>query len=125
MMTDAAAVSGASGERRAEKGRKRSKEYRAIAVVSLAHFVNHFHNLVLPPLFPFLKAQLGIGFVELGFALTVANILSVVVQLPVGFLVDRVGSRRMLVLGLVISALALSASAFRPPIRGCCWRWRC
>ena len=83
MMTDAAAVPGTTGEIRAEKRSKRSEEYRAIAVVSLAHFVNHFHNLVLPPLFPFLKAQLGIGFVELGLALTVANILSVVAQLPV------------------------------------------
>ena len=89
MMTDAAAVPGASGERRAEKRSNRGKEYRAVAMVSLAHFVNHFHNLVLPPLFPFLKAQLDISFMELGFALTVANILSVVAQLPVGYLVDR------------------------------------
>ena len=114
MMTDAAAVPGTTGEIRAEKRSKRSEEYRAVAVVSLAHFVNHFHNLVLPPLFPFLKAQLGIGFVELGLALTVANILSVVAQLPVGFLVDRVGSRRMLVLGLVISALAFISFGLSP-----------
>jgi len=85
-MTDAAAVPGTSGEIRPEKRSKRSEEYRSVAVVSLAHFVNHFHNLVVPPLFPFLKAQLGIGFVELGLALTVANVLSVVAQLPVGFL---------------------------------------
>ena len=81
------------------RGASRTDEYRAIALVSAAHFVNHFQNLTLPPLFPFLKAQLGIGFVELGFALTVANILSVAAQLPVGYLVDRLGSRRMLVRG--------------------------
>jgi hypothetical protein len=82
MMTDAAAIPGTGGEIRPEKRSKRSEEYRALAVVSLAHFVNHFQNLVVPPLFPFLKAQLGIGFVELGLALPVANILSVV-ALPV------------------------------------------
>jgi hypothetical protein len=114
MMTDAAAVPGTTGEIRAIKRSKRSEEFRAVAVVSLAHFVNHFHNLVLPPLFPFLKAQLGIGFVELGLALTVANILSVVAQLPVGFLVDRVGSRRMLVLGLITSALAFISFGLSP-----------
>jgi MFS family permease len=117
-MTDATAVPGTSGEIRPEKRSKRGEEYRAITVVSLAHFVNHFHNLVVPPLFPFLKTQLGIGFVELGLALTVANILSGVAQLPVGYLVDRIGSRRMLVLGLVTSAVAfisfgLSPSYFR------------
>lgn len=106
MTTDAAAIPGASGEVRGGKGGEKGREYRAIGVVSAAHFVNHFHNLVLPPLFPFLKATLGIGFVELGFALTVANVLSVAAQLPVGFLVDHLGSRRMLVLGLIVSAAA-------------------
>src|SRR5579864_2427708 len=106
MTTDAATIPGAGDQMRKGRGAEKGREYRAIAVVSAAHFVNHFHNLVLPPLFPFLKAALGIGFVELGFALTVANILSVAAQLPVGFLVDRLGSRRMLVLGLVVSALA-------------------
>src|SRR6185437_846954 len=87
-------------------GKGQTGEVHAITLVSLAHFTNHFQNLVLPPLFPLLKAKLGIGFVELGLALTVANVLSVAAQLPVGFLVDKVGSRPMLVLGLVVSALA-------------------
>ena len=92
----------------------RMREHRAVALVSSAHFVNHFQNLVLPPLFPFLKAALGIGFLELGFALTIANILSVVAQLPIGYLVDRIGSRRMLVLGLGVSATALITFGLSP-----------
>jgi FSR family fosmidomycin resistance protein-like MFS transporter len=106
MTTDAAAIPGAGDQMRSGRGGEKGREYRAIAVVSAAHFVNHFHNLVLPPLFPFLQATLGIGFVELGFALTVANVVSVAAQLPVGYLVDHLGSRRMLVVGLVVSALA-------------------
>jgi len=95
-------------------GEKRTGEAHAILLVSLAHFTNHFQNLVLPPLFPLLKDRLGIGFVELGFALTVANILSVAAQLPVGFLVDRIGARRMLVAGLVFSALAFIGFGLAP-----------
>jgi len=92
----------------------RGREARAIAVVSAAHFVQHFQSLVLPPLFPFLTAQLGIGFVELGFALTVGNVVAVAAQLPIGFLVDRIGSRLMLVLGLAISALAFISLGLSP-----------
>ena len=95
-------------------GTRRAKEYQAIGLVSAAHFVNHFQNLVLPPLFPFLTTTLGIGFVELGFALTIANVVSVAAQLPVGFLVDRLGSRRMLVLGLVVAGLAFVGFGLAP-----------
>ncbi|HYU10943.1 MAG TPA: MFS transporter, partial [Stellaceae bacterium] len=93
---------------------ERGAEYRAIGLVSAAHFVNHFQHLVLPPLFPLLKADLGIGFVELGFALTVQSVVGVAAQLPVGYLVDRVGSRRMLVLGLLLAGLAYLGFGLAP-----------
>jgi MFS family permease len=114
MTTDAAAIPGAGGDSREARGGGRGGEARAISVVSAAHFVQHFQSLVLPPLFPFLKATLGIGFVELGFALTVASITAVAAQLPVGFLVDKVGSRLMLVLGLALSAAAFISLGLSP-----------
>jgi MFS family permease len=96
----------------APSGRK--GEYQAIALVSSAHFVNHFQHLVLPPLFPVLKEQLGIGFLELGLALTVASVVGVAAQLPVGYLVDRLGSRRMLVVGLLIAGIAYLCFGLAP-----------
>jgi MFS family permease len=112
MTSEMAALSGAGGTARGAANRGR--EARAISFVCFAHFVQHYQSLVLPPLFPFLKASFGIGFVELGFALTVANVVSVAAQLPVGFLVDRVGSRRMLVAGLVVTAVAFIGLAISP-----------
>ena len=41
--------------------------------------------LVLPMLFPFLKQQLGVGYIELGFALTVFAVVSGLTQAPIGY----------------------------------------
>ncbi len=114
MTTDAAAFRGAGDRPRDGSDPARGREVRAIAIVSAAHFVNHFQYLVIPPLFPLLKAELGIGFVELGFALTVSAVMSVVAQLPVGFLVDRLGSRMMLIAGLAVSGLAFIGFGLQP-----------
>ena len=106
MIADAVAAPGGGS---AETG-----EYRAIALVSAAHFVNHYQNLVLPPLFPLLAVALDVSFVQLGFALTVASVVSVAAQLPVGQLVDRIGSRRMLVVATIVSGLAFVGFGISP-----------
>ena len=82
------------------------EERRILASVSGAHFVSHVHILALPPLFPLLRDGMGISFLELGFALTLFNIVSALTQAPMGFLVDRVGPRRALVAGLLLGGVA-------------------
>ena len=86
---------------------KSATPQRTLATISAAHWVSHFHPLVLPMLFPFLKQQLSVGFVELGFALTVYAVVSGLTQAPIGFLVDRVGARKILLTGMVLGGGAL------------------
>ena len=62
---------------------------------------------VLPMLFPFLKAQLGVGYIELGFALTVFAVVSGLTQAPIGYLADHIGARKILLMGLTLGGFAL------------------
>src|ERR1700750_370051 len=95
---------GIAGGRRGKSG-----ELQAVGLVSAAHFVSHFHTLVLPPLFPFLKQHFGVGFIELGLALTIGSIASLATQLPMGYLADRWGSRRLLIAALCLGGFAIAS----------------
>ncbi|HWZ41659.1 MAG TPA: MFS transporter [Bradyrhizobium sp.] len=85
---------------------KADNEFRTLGLISVAHWVSHFHLLVLPMLFPFLKAQLGVGYIELGFALTVFAVVSGLTQAPLGYIVDHIGARVILLLGLTLGGLS-------------------
>ena len=86
---------------------KTDSSLRTLAAISTAHWVSHFHLLVLPMLFPFLKEQLGVGYIELGFALTVFAVISGLTQAPMGYLADHIGARKILLMGLTLGGFAL------------------
>ena len=86
---------------------KADTSLRTLTAISVAHWVGHFHLFVLPMLFPYLKAQLGVGYIELGFALTVFGVVSGLTQAPIGYLADHIGARKVLLTGLTVGGLAL------------------
>jgi MFS family permease len=83
---------------------------KLIGLVGLAHAVSHFSQLILAPLFPWLKDAFNVSYVELGAVLTVFFVVSCIVQAASGFIVDKLGPRPVLFVGL--GALGLAAFGY-------------
>ncbi|MDP9900000.1 MFS transporter [Variovorax ginsengisoli] len=77
-----------------------------IGLVGLAHAVSHFSQLILAPLFPWLKDAFNVSYVELGAVLTVFFVVSCLVQAASGFIVDKMGPRPVLFVGLGMLGIA-------------------
>ena len=84
-----------------------------LVAFSIAHFAHHVTNSLLSALLPFIRDAFGLSYLEAGFAVTAYTIASGVTNAPWGILADRVGARRVIVLGLVligVSSVAIGGS---------------
>jgi MFS transporter, FSR family, fosmidomycin resistance protein len=77
-----------------------------IGLVGIGHLISHFSQLLLAPLFPWLKDEFHASYAELGFLMTVFFVVSCAVQAISGFVVDRFGPRPVLFVGLSLLAAA-------------------
>ena len=82
--------------------------------VAMAHLVSHLHIMTIPALLPLLPQVMNVSFMQLGLALGVFNIVSAVVQAPLGFMVDRVGAQKMLIGALAVGSMSFALLALWP-----------
>lgn len=82
------------------------QDARTIGLIGLAHGSSHFFHLLLPPLFPWLIAEFGYSYSELGVMVSLFFIVSGTGQMLSGFLVDKVGARPILFAALSSFVLA-------------------
>src|SRR5690242_11190887 len=97
-------------------------EFRCLTLISIAHWVSHFYVLVLPMLYPFLRGRLGVDFIALGLSMSVFGLVSGVTQAPLGYVVDRFGARKLLIVGVAlggVSFLLLGMSLSYPSLIAC------
>jgi len=89
-----------------------SRDAWVIGLIGSGHFFSHFYQLALPPLLPLMKDHYGISWQALGLIGACYNLSGGVLQVPIGFLVDRFGPRHILIAGL--APIAIGAMAFVP-----------
>ncbi len=86
------------------------RDIRAVSLVGAGHFMSHFYQLTLPPLFVYIKPDLDISFAALGFVMMVYFTATAMVQVPIGMMVDRFGARPVLILGMALQAAAIAGA---------------
>lgn len=77
-----------------------------IGLVGIAHLISHFSQLLLAPLFPWLKEAFDVSYAELGFLMSIFFVVSCGVQAAAGFMVDKHGPRPVLFGGLALLGIA-------------------
>jgi MFS transporter, FSR family, fosmidomycin resistance protein len=88
----------------------RPAESRLIAGVCAAHMMSHYYMLMLAPLLAFVRSDFGVSYTQLALAVTLFNVVSGLLQTPVGFVVDRIGARVVLLAGLALSSIAYAVA---------------
>jgi MFS family permease len=81
------------------------QDVRVISLISVAHAISHFFQVLVPPLFPLIKDDLGVSYTALGAVIGLYYLVSGIFQTVAGFAVDRFGARRVLTLGLACCVL--------------------
>jgi len=89
-------------------------DLKVIGLVGSAHCLSHFFQLVLPPLFPLIKAEFGVSYATLGLLVGTFYVASGLCQFGAGFMVDRVGARPVLLGGVGLLAGGTLLAGFAP-----------
>lgn len=87
---------------------------RVVGSITLGHGANEFFSIAFPPIIPILVSDLGISYAQAGFLLTVFFIMYSVFQLPAGMVGDRIGKKRMLVVGLAVMSGGILLASIAP-----------
>jgi MFS family permease len=88
------------------------RDTRVNVLLGSGHFLSHFYQLCLPPLFIAWQQTFDVSFAELGLVMAVMSATAAVMQTPMGFLVDRYGARPFLVGGTLLMTLSMAAMGF-------------
>ena len=86
-----------------------SREIKVIGLISFGHMMSHFFFFVLPPLYLSLQQEFDVSYTVLALPMTAYALAAGITQTPVGFMVDRMGARKLLILGSGIQGLSIAA----------------
>ncbi|MEE8517079.1 MAG: MFS transporter [Alphaproteobacteria bacterium] len=91
---------------------KVKQDARVLGLICAGHFLSHFYFLLLPPLFYWIKIDFGLSYTQLGVLMSILYATAGIFQVPIGFLVDRIGARLVLTTGLLMMSVSFGLMGF-------------
>ena len=83
------------------------REVQAISLIGLAHMLSHLYWIAFAPIAPAMMGTFQISALEWGLSLGVFSVTTGLFQTPMGLVVERVGGRRVLVSGLLLTSVSI------------------
>jgi len=90
------------------------RDAAVITLIAAAHFLSHFYILCIPPMFPMMRAELGLSYAALGAITAVLSAVTALGQTPIGVWVDRRGAAPALIGGTALMALGTAGLGLAP-----------
>jgi FSR family fosmidomycin resistance protein-like MFS transporter len=107
-----APVGPSAEERPGEELSLRSRRGRVmLGTITAAHFAHHTSNSLLNPLLPLIRDTFALSYAQSGFAVSAYALSLGLSNGPIGIIADRVGSRLVMVVGLVLTGVVSVALA--------------
>jgi MFS family permease len=107
-----AAILEAPPVRASEELSLRSRRGRVmLGTITAAHFAHHTSNSLLNPLLPLIRDAFALTYTQSGFAVSAYSLSLGLSNGPIGLLADRIGSRKVMVAGLILTGLVSIALA--------------
>lgn len=91
-------------------------ETKVVWLVSFSHFITHGYMTILPAVLVAIATEQSMGFMELGIIANVGYFLYGLGAFPAGYLADKVGSKKLLTIGVTGMAFAALLVGFSSSI---------
>ena len=103
-----------------EKGAEKAAGFRwvVLGIAWVTYFAVYAVRVTVPPLSPFIIEELHLSNTEIGLLVSAAALGYSIFQVPAGWLIDRVGIRRMLFAGTFIAGALIVTMYFTETLPG-------
>ncbi|MFC1861178.1 MFS transporter [Chloroflexota bacterium] len=85
-----------------------------IGVLWTAYIVIFMHRLSIGPLAPFIKEEMGLSSAQVGSLMSAVSFGYLLSMIPAGWAVDRIGVRKVLIMGELIGGISMLGFFFVP-----------